>query len=103
MAEVTCADCVLLSWQAVKGATSYHVMVSTNEGETLTVIGLPASITSYENVLVAPNSRLIPGSFRFVALFSETESRYSPQAVRLKPHGVWGVCFVVKPFDKPHN
>ena len=58
-AEATSADSVKLTWQAVEEAASYHLAVSTNEGATLTVIDLPASITSYEDFLVAPDSQLI--------------------------------------------
>jgi hypothetical protein len=59
VAEATSADSVKLTWQAVQGAASYHLAVSTNEGATLTVIDLPASLTSYEDFLVAPDSQLV--------------------------------------------
>ncbi|NTW60745.1 MAG: fibronectin type III domain-containing protein, partial [Nitrospirae bacterium] len=58
-AEATSSDSVLLSWQPVDGATTYHVAVSTNDGETLTVIDLPSTVTSYEDFLVSPDSQLI--------------------------------------------
>jgi len=57
-AEATSADSVRLSWEKVEGATSYHVVVSTNEGEALNVIDLPLSVTSYEDFLAAPESQL---------------------------------------------
>jgi hypothetical protein len=52
------SDSVKLSWQTVEGATSYHVAVSTNGGEILTAIDLAPSVTSYEDLLAAPNSQL---------------------------------------------
>ena len=57
-AEATSADSVMLSWQTVEGAISYHLVVSTNNGEALTVIDLTSSSTSYEDFLVAPGSQL---------------------------------------------
>jgi hypothetical protein len=58
-AEATSADSVKLSWQAVDGATSYHVTVATNGGTALTVIDLPSTTTEYEDFLVAPDSQHI--------------------------------------------
>jgi hypothetical protein len=57
-AQATSADSVMLSWQTVEGAVSYHIMVSTNGGEALTVIDLASSATSYEDFLVSPNSQM---------------------------------------------
>lgn len=57
-ARATSADSVRLSWEKVNGAASYHVVVSTNGSEALTVIDLPESITSYEDFLAAPGSQL---------------------------------------------
>ncbi len=57
-AEATSADSVKLSWQAVDGATSYHIAVTTNGGAAFTVIDLPPSMTEYEDFLVAPDSQL---------------------------------------------
>lgn len=57
-AEATSSDSVMLTWQPVDGASSYHVAVSTNDGETLIVTDLAPSVTSYEDFLVAPDSQL---------------------------------------------
>jgi hypothetical protein len=57
-AEATSADSVKLSWQAVDSAESYHIAVTTNGGAAFTVTDLPASVTEYEDFLVAPDSQL---------------------------------------------
>ena len=57
-AEATSADSVKLTWQAVDGATSYHIAVSINGGETSPVIDLAPSMTSYEDFLAMPGSQL---------------------------------------------
>jgi hypothetical protein len=57
-AEATSADSVKLTWQAVDGATSYHIAVTTNGGKALTVTDLSASATKYEDFLVASDSQL---------------------------------------------
>lgn len=57
-AQATSADSVTLSWQAVAEAETYKILVSTNQGEALTVIELGATATSYEDFLAAPGSPL---------------------------------------------
>jgi len=57
-AETTSADSVKLAWQAVAGAASYHLAVTTNGGAVVTVIDLPASVTGYEDFLAAPDRQL---------------------------------------------
>ncbi|MGB8981217.1 MAG: hypothetical protein WCC12_05030 [Anaerolineales bacterium] len=58
LAEATSADSVKLTWQAVEGAVSYHIAVTTDDGPVLTVTDLPASATGYEDFLAAPDSQL---------------------------------------------
>lgn len=57
-AEATSADSVLLSWEPVEGATTYHIAVSTNGSAALTVVDLASSVTRYKDLMAAPDSQL---------------------------------------------
>jgi hypothetical protein len=57
-AEATSADSVSLSWQAVEGATSYHLAVSICGEKTLALADLGASITTYKDYIALPGSQV---------------------------------------------
>jgi hypothetical protein len=57
-AKPTSADSVLLSWSAVDGAIAYNIRVSINGSNTISLIDLPASATSYSDFMAMPGSQL---------------------------------------------
>ena len=50
---LTAPDVVLLTWDAVEGATGYILELSIDKGESIPIVALPPERTSYED-LTAP-------------------------------------------------
>jgi hypothetical protein len=57
-AVLTAPDVVLLSWDAVEGATGYILELSMDDGESIPIIGLPSEYTSYEDLSAPEKSKL---------------------------------------------
>jgi hypothetical protein len=57
-AVLTAPDVVLLSWDAVEGATGYILELSMDDGESIPIMGLPSEYTSYEDLSAPERSKL---------------------------------------------
>ena len=57
-AVLTAPDVVMLSWDAVEGATEYILELSIDDGDSFPIIALPPERTSYEDLTAPEKSNL---------------------------------------------
>ena len=57
-AVLTAPDVVLLTWDAVEGATGYILELSIDNGDSFSIVALPPERTSYEDLTAPEKSNL---------------------------------------------